>query len=80
MDIECGPIRGAENPPPAGEFVRDAVLGLLILLAVVLDGLLSRRFVHRRTIMAAEGSGGGPPAPAAEVEGNRQVVGTGWTQ
>ncbi len=38
--------------PQISEFVRDAVLGLLILLAVVLDGLLARRFVHRRTIMA----------------------------
>jgi len=34
------------------EFVRDAVLGLLILLAVVVDGLISRRFTARRTIMA----------------------------
>ena len=44
--------------PQISEFVRDAVLGLLILLAVVLDGLLSRRFVHRRTIMPTEGTGG----------------------
>ena len=47
--------------PQISEFVRDAVLGLLILLAVVLDGLLARRFVHRRTIMAMGTST--PPAP-----------------
>ena len=46
--------------PEISEFVRDAVLGLLILLAVVLDGLLSRRFVRRRTILRP--SGAAPPA------------------
>lgn len=40
--------------PQVSEFVRDAVLGLLILLAVVVDGLLSRRFTARRTIMARD--------------------------
>jgi rhamnose transport system permease protein len=53
--------------PQISEFVRDAVLGLLILLAVVLDGLLSRRFVHRRTIMAAADQATGPPSPDREV-------------
>jgi rhamnose transport system permease protein len=43
--------------PQISEFVRDAVLGLLILLAVVLDGLLSRRFVKRRTIMGGGTTG-----------------------
>jgi rhamnose transport system permease protein len=54
--------------PQISEFVRDAVLGLLILLAVVLDGLLSRRFVHRRTIMAAaDQTTTGPPSPDREL-------------
>ncbi len=68
--------------PEISEFVRDAVLGLLILLAVVLDGLLSRRFVSRRTIMrptagtavagdadaaGARGADGDRSAPAAPV-------------
>jgi rhamnose transport system permease protein len=65
--------------PQISEFVRDAVLGLLILLAVVLDGLLSRRFVHRRTIMAAEGSGGVPPVAGTGVVGDRQPVVAGGT-
>lgn len=43
--------------PQISEFVRDAVLGLLILLAVVVDGLLSRRFTARRTIMASDATG-----------------------
>ena len=63
--------------PQISEFVRDAVLGLLILLAVVLDGLLSRRFVQRRTIMPVEGSGGAPPKQAVGVAGSRQAVVTG---
>ena len=62
--------------PQISEFVRDAVLGLLILLAVVLDGLLSRRFVHRRTIMPADGTGAAP-RPMIGVAGDRQVGGTG---
>ena len=45
--------------PQISEFVRDAVLGLLILLAVVVDGLLSRRFTARRTIMASDATGRG---------------------
>ena len=65
--------------PQISEFVRDAVLGLLILLAVVFDGLLSRRFVKRRTIMPTAGTGSEatptPPAPAGE----RQSVATGGT-
>jgi rhamnose transport system permease protein len=66
--------------PQISEFVRDAVLGLLILLAVVFDGLLSRRFVKRRTIMPTAGTGSEsaptPPAPAGE----RQSVATGGAQ
>jgi rhamnose transport system permease protein len=61
--------------PEISEFVRDAVLGLLILLAVVLDGVLARRFVHRRTIMAMGTAT--PPAPTDVNDGGRQVVGTG---
>ena len=49
--------RASCRVPQISEFMRDAVLGLLILLAVVLDGLLARRFVHRRTIMGG-GDGG----------------------
>jgi rhamnose transport system permease protein len=64
--------------PEISEFVRDAVLGLLILLAVVLDGVLARRFVHRRTIMASEGSGGKPtPPPAPAVDDRTAVVSGG---
>ena len=66
--------------PQISEFVRDAVLGLLILLAVVLDGFLSRRFVHRRTIMASAGSGGSPSVPGTGVTGDRQAVVAGGTQ
>jgi rhamnose transport system permease protein len=62
--------------PQISEFVRDAVLGLLILLAVVLDGLLSRRFVHRRTIMASDGSGAAPRTMVS-VAGERETVATG---
>ena len=40
--------------PEVSEFMRDAVLGILILLAVVVDGLLTKRFTARRPIMAAE--------------------------
>jgi len=40
--------------PEVSEFTRDAVLGVLILLAVVVDGLLTKRFTARRTIMAPE--------------------------
>ena len=61
--------------PQISEFVRDAVLGLLILLAVVLDGLLARRFVHRRTIMAMGTSA--PPAPTDMIDGGRHVAGSG---
>ena len=62
--------------PQISEFVRDAVLGLLILLAVVLDGLLARRFVHRRTIMPAEGSAG-PPATSTIDSGSHEAVSAG---
>ena len=61
--------------PQISEFVRDAVLGLLILLAVVLDGLLSRRFVHRRTIMAM--GAGCAARTGRRVDGSRQTVGAG---
>jgi rhamnose transport system permease protein len=63
--------------PEISEFVRDAVLGLLILLAVVLDGVLARRFVHRRTIMASEGSDGPPPSPALEPANGRAAAVSG---
>jgi rhamnose transport system permease protein len=61
--------------PQISEFVRDAVLGLLILLAVVLDGLLARRFVHRRTIMAMGTAA--PPATTDMIDAGRQAVGSG---
>lgn len=45
------------------EFMRDAVLGILILLAVVVDGLLTRRFTGHRPIMPVDSSAEtGPPA------------------
>ena len=62
--------------PQISEFVRDAVLGLLILLAVVLDGLLSRRFVQRRTIMGG-GTAGGRSVVGTAVTGARETVATG---
>jgi rhamnose transport system permease protein len=40
--------------PEVSEFMRDAVLGILILAAVVVDGLLTRRLTARRTIMTPE--------------------------
>jgi rhamnose transport system permease protein len=40
--------------PEVSEFMRDAVLGILILLAVVVDGLLMKRFTARRAIMPVE--------------------------
>lgn len=40
--------------PQISEFVRDAVLGALILLAVVLDGALQRRLATRGRIMAGD--------------------------
>lgn len=54
------------------EFWREAVLGFLILLAVVLDAALSRRFLRRRTRRAAEAQTAGPQdaeaqAPRAEA-------------
>jgi rhamnose transport system permease protein len=62
--------------PQISEFVRDAVLGLLILLAVVLDGLLSRRFTSRRTIMgAASASADRSPAPAVPHDRDAMVIG-----
>jgi rhamnose transport system permease protein len=61
--------------PQISEFVRDAVLGLLILLAIVLDGLLARRFVHRRTIMAMGTAA--PPASTDLIEESRHAVGSG---
>ena len=48
--------------PEVSEFMRDAVLGILILLAVVVDGVLTKRFTARRPIMAADT---GPPGTAA---------------
>jgi rhamnose transport system permease protein len=56
--------------PQISEFVRDAVLGLLILLAVVVDGLISRRFTARRTIMAPDATES-PPDPTS---GAREVA------
>jgi rhamnose transport system permease protein len=56
--------------PEVSEFMRDAVLGILILLAVVVDGVLTKRFTARRPIMsvdavsaAAMPAGTGPPGP-----------------
>ena len=40
--------------PEVSEFMRDAVLGILILLAVVVDGLLTKRFTARRPIMPVD--------------------------
>ena len=48
--------------PEVSEFMRDAVLGILILLAVVVDGVLTKRFTARRPIMATDT---GPPGTAA---------------
>ena len=42
--------------PQVSEFMRDAVLGVLILAAVIVDGLLTRRFTTRRMIMAQGGT------------------------
>jgi rhamnose transport system permease protein len=42
--------------PQVSEFMRDAVLGVLILAAVIVDGLLTKRFTTRRMIMAPEGA------------------------
>lgn len=47
--------------PEVSEFMRDAVLGILILLAVVVDGVVTKRFTARRPIMAADP---GPPPDA----------------
>ena len=44
--------------PEVSEFMRDAVLGILILLAVVVDGLLTKRFTARRAIMPVDTHGG----------------------
>jgi rhamnose transport system permease protein len=63
--------------PQISEFVRDAVLGLLILLAVVLDGLLSRRFVKRRTIMGGGTAGGRSVVGTGVTTGARETVATG---
>jgi rhamnose transport system permease protein len=48
--------------PEVSEFMRDAVLGILILLAVVVDGLLTKRFTARRPIMPVDSTADtGPP-------------------
>lgn len=57
--------------PEVSEFTRDAVLGLLILLAVVLDGLIARRFTSRRTIMSTASPAviaTADPPPASDSE------------
>jgi rhamnose transport system permease protein len=46
--------------PEVSEFMRDAVLGILILLAVVVDGVLTKRFTARRPIMPVETSAAVP--------------------
>ncbi len=40
--------------PEVSEFMRDAVLGILILLAVVVDGVITNRLTARRPIIAAD--------------------------
>lgn len=57
--------------PQISEFVRDAVLGALILLAVAADGLLSKRLVVRHRIMADD------PAPSAASADTPVPVATG---
>lgn len=42
--------------PQVSEFMRDAVLGILILAAVIVDGLLTKRFTARRMIMSPQGT------------------------
>jgi rhamnose transport system permease protein len=63
--------------PQISEFVRDAVLGLLILLAVVLDGLVARRFVQRRTIMGGGTAGGASVVGTVVSTDARETVRTG---
>ena len=56
--------------PEVSEFMRDAVLGILILLAVVVDGLLTRRFMHRGLIMPVDITADtGPPAARPRPSG-----------
>ncbi len=49
--------------PGVSEFWRDALLGVLILVAVIVDGLLQKRFTRRLT-MEARSSDGYEPARA----------------
>jgi hypothetical protein len=50
--------------------MRDAVLGILILLAVVVDGLLTKRFTARRPIMPVDTTGDtGPPTAGRLASG-----------
>lgn len=45
--------------PAVSEFTRDAVLGVLILLAVVVDAVVTKRFTNRRVVRA--GAAESPP-------------------
>jgi rhamnose transport system permease protein len=56
--------------PEVSEFMRDAVLGILILLAVVVDGLLTKRFTARRPIMPVDTTADtGPPTAGRLASG-----------
>lgn len=56
--------------PEVSEFMRDAVLGILILLAVVVDGLLTKRFTARRPIMPVDSTADtGPPTAGRLASG-----------
>lgn len=62
--------------PEVSEFWREAVLGLLILLAVVFDGLLSRRF-KRRALLGSRSPARDPaPAPATASSAPASEVST----
>lgn len=63
--------------PQVSEFVRDAILGLLILVAVVIDGLLARRFTHRRPIMPAATTGTGSTTPPSAVAPQQDTLAIG---
>ncbi len=54
--------------PQVSEFWRDAILGVLILIAVVADVSLNRRFRRRWSVEARKGSEPAQPAPSASRE------------
>lgn len=56
--------------PAVSEFWRDALLGVLILVAVIVDGLLQKRF-NRRLLVEARAPDDQPPVPAHAGHPNR---------